>query len=210
MWGRPALVPELLPAAPGQRAQDGRLSLQGSEEGARSFPYLSVPLWWVGLGWLPDAHPDALSLPLLTPFPCSCVISPGTAEDPCQGVWSTSSLLLLSPRGLQSCSSHFSPHPSLPGSVLPILTQTFLLGYSSKGWPQGHQGSAEPSLPPSPPPEATRAVSWPGPAMVTGAGHWPAITRHHCRSQPWLRWLPPAQEQHWKGTRLQSGCVLVP
>ena len=33
-------------------------------------------------------------------------------------------LLPLSPRGSQGCSSHFSPHPLLPGSVLPFLTQT--------------------------------------------------------------------------------------
>ena len=34
-------------------------------------------------------------------------------------------LLLLSPRCSQGYFSHFSPHPSLPGSVLSFLTQAF-------------------------------------------------------------------------------------
>ena len=48
----------------------------------------------------------------------------GAAGDPCQGSWSTFSLLPLSPWGSQSCSSHCSPHPLLPGSILPFLIQT--------------------------------------------------------------------------------------
>lgn len=52
--------------------------------------------------------------------------------------WGTPSPLLLSPRSLQSCFSHFSPYPLQPGGVFPVLTPAV----SGEGQPQQHLGTS--------------------------------------------------------------------
>jgi len=97
--------------------------------------YPPAPAWgppWLRCGYI---HHRGLSMG------CIELPAPSWCFEGLQGVLAgpPPPLLPLSPRGSQGCSSHFSPHPLLPGSVLPFLTQTPPSRHHS-GWGAGAIG----------------------------------------------------------------------